>query len=210
MAGPVIGPDLMNTKIMVAAIFIIVIGTALITREVFPRKVPMVIRIPEPVVIDLSDSTRADYERLIAAHEQMGRLQGDRIADLVNRPAVVTAETTFVDRPVGVACEADSFAPRWRVRDLTVGRNMDERTILRSELIAADSGSIVITPQMEQHVTLGPLVGVFPKEDGTGIRLEFDDWPEDTSCGLFCKLGHYATGAGIGAGAAMLACSIGS
>lgn len=186
----------------------LVVGTALVTREVWPRTEKEVIRIPEPVVIDLSDSTRANHREAVAARDAMIERQARQIAALASRPPVVTAETTFVERAVEVACSAE-FEPRWRVVDLTVGTEPGERTIMRSELYAATDTTIVITPRTEQHVTLGPLRGVFPKADGTGVRVEFDDWPEDDSCGFWCTMGHVGIGAAIGAGTTAAACIAG-
>lgn len=191
----------MQVVVLAAAI----VASVLLTREVWPRTEREIVRIPEPVVIDLSDSTRADYEAAEGALRATIERQDRLLRDMARRPPAVTAETTFVEVPVAVACEADSFEPRWRIRDLTVGRDVGDETILRAERFAADSGQIVITPQTEQHVTLGPLIGAFPRADGTGVRLEFGN-PPPKPCGFWCSVQKVALGAAIGSGVTAAAC----
>ncbi len=194
------------SKLYIILIILSLLAGAAIARELFPREVDVVVRIPEPVLVDISDSTQANYEEKVAALEAMnGRL--DRIIrELANRPPVVTAETTFVDRPTEVPV-TDTLPPRWRLVDLVAGQNVDESTMVSMERYSSDGESLVILPQLEQHVTIGPLLGAFPNDDGSGYRLEFGDWPRDRSCGFGCTLKHVALGAVVGAGATGLACA---
>jgi len=180
----------------------LVLGSAA-TRELWPRTEYRTLPVAPPVTIDISDSTRADYEERIEAWRSMAERLDRRVAELAARPPIVTRDTQFVEVPVQVACDAESFEPRWRIAELVVGEEWGDETLIRSEEISADSGSVIFRPRLERHVTPGPLLGAWPGEDG--VRLSWGQPPPEP-CDFWCRMSLRGEGAAVGVLGTALAC----
>jgi hypothetical protein len=174
-------------KLALGAGLVVAVAGALILRTLFPRSIARVVP-----------------PRTITVYDTVVRLDTAWVARRIRETRV---DTVRLERLTVTAPETVRVCPRLAgLTFLEVPAQVGESTVaLGFQTIAQDTGAVV-RRWRAQWWTVGPLRAL--AVDSGPPRISF--YPVARArppCGVGCQLGHYATGAALGAGLAGLACA---
>ena len=159
-------------KYLTWAVLVLVLIFAV--RELFPKRIE---RLTPPRIITVYDTVRALDTAWV-------------------RRVVKQTDTLYLERVTLTLPETVYVIPRLNgLTALAVGKPGDSTLARGFTLMPSDSGSGLLIGWQAQWWTPGPLRGF--SLDTFPPRLSFYD-PPGKSCGLFCKVKHYAIGAAGG------------
>lgn len=172
----------MRNKVLAGAAAVVLIGFAIMVRELFPKK------ILSPVRIALQVDT-------VATIDTLWRTKLQRTTDTLwlTRVEIQKPETVY------------RVPPLVGLTGLSVASVGDTSRALGFRLTPIDTG-YTIGSWSAQWYTPGPLKALVVPAAGFP-QAEFGPAPRE--CGFGCVLKHYLTGAAVGGGATAIACAVG-
>lgn len=171
--------------VFIATVVGLALGLGLMFRSLFPKTV-----VGMPRIVTQYDTVRTLDTAWVT------RIRKDTI-----RVNVLERITVAVPETVLVIPETRGFTA------LSVGRKVGDSTLVAGFTLSPLDTGYTRRDWLLTYYTTGPLKSLALNPPEGTFAVNFYD-PPKPSCGAWCKIGHYALGAAVGAGATALACTV--